>query len=447
MSGTRTPDLDQPRRRATDTGSADNALDVAAIIESGSRRRPHAQLGLTWVALAAAVPCVSLLPLLYAGLIYGGMIGLPIEMTLHVYMNALCNFVVFMFAWSLVSRARSRVPWLLVMTLVVHGALVFVILLGRLYYSRPMLFTAVLVSILGGVGMIWVRDRLHKPRIAVIAFEGSEEALGWVAGPYDRVTDRRADLRDYDIVLVDFDDERHRDWMSAVSSAMLAGQDVRHLAEYVEDRRGRVSIDHFQLDHVTRPGQTIYRNAKRVLDLVLGLAIAPIAAPLVLLGMIAIALTMGAPIFFTQKRVGYAGKVFTIYKLRTMKRQGEGDATAVGDLRVTWVGKLLRRFRIDELPQLWNVLKGDMSLIGPRPEQPDLARSYVRQMPAFAFRHLVRPGITGWAQVRAGYAANLSETREKLSFDLYYLKNASVTLDLEIAARTAFTLLSGRGVR
>jgi lipopolysaccharide/colanic/teichoic acid biosynthesis glycosyltransferase len=157
---------------------------------------------------------------------------------------------------------------------------------------------------------------------------------------------------------------------------------------------------------------------------------------------------MGTPVLFTQKRVGYAGKVFTIYKLRTMTRAPrEADATAVGDMRVTGFGRFLRRFRIDELPQLWNVLKGEMSLIGPRPEQPELARAYVSQMPAFAFRHLVRPGITGWAQIRAGYAANLAETREKLSFDLYYLKNASVTLDLEIAARTAFTLLSGRGVR
>lgn len=439
-----------PRRASAPVhgAAADGGLDMTALLEQGARRNARAHRGTGLVVAGVALVCAIVLPALYAALFYGTFRDLPVDMTVHVFLNALCNFLVLMFAWNLVTRARSRAPWLMVMTMITHGGLVFLVVLGRLYYSRPMLFTAALLSFLGGIAVMWARDRLRHPRIAVIAFEGSQEALGWVAGPYDRIADPRADLRDYDIVLVDFDDERHRDWMSAVSSAMLAGQDVRHLAEYVEDRRGRVSIDHFQVDHVMRPGQALYREAKRALDILLVVAILPIAGPVVALGALGVALTMGTPVLFTQKRVGYAGKVFTIYKLRTMTRAPrEADATAVGDMRVTGVGRFLRRFRIDELPQLWNVLKGEMSLIGPRPEQPELARAYVSQMPAFAFRHLVRPGITGWAQIRAGYAANLAETREKLSFDLYYLKNASVTLDLEIAARTAFTLLSGRGVR
>ena len=124
-----------------------------------------------------------------------------------------------------------------------------------------------------------------------------------------------------------------------------------------------------------------------------------------------------------------------------------GIATSHGDARITKFGAFLRRFRVDELPQLWNVLIGDMSLIGPRPEQPGLTRDYIGQMPAFAYRHLVRPGITGWAQVRAGYAANLEETRIKLSYDLFYVKNFSLALDLHVIIRTFWTIASGSGVR
>ena len=230
---------------------------------------------------------------------------------------------------------------------------------------------------------------------------------------------------------------------------MLAGQDVRHLAEYVEGRRGRVSIDHFHIDHVNSPGQALYRAVKRAIDLAVVLATLPVVLPTTAFAALGIWLTMGRPIFFHQERVGHAGKGFTIWKLRTMTRHTDRRlaATTHKDSRVTPFGRFLRRFRIDELPQMWNVLKGDMSLIGPRPEQPHLAATYAEQMPAFDCRHLVRPGITGWAQVRAGYAADLGETREKLSYDLYYLKNASLTLDLEIMARTTFTLITGRGVR
>jgi lipopolysaccharide/colanic/teichoic acid biosynthesis glycosyltransferase len=151
--------------------------------------------------------------------------------------------------------------------------------------------------------------------------------------------------------------------------------------------------------------------------------------------------------------VGLGGKPFRIIKLRTMRPAGGGgggdaaSATVRGDSRVTPVGGFLRRFRIDELPQMLNVLRGEMSVIGPRPEQPALAEVYAREAPSFALRHLVRPGITGWAQVRAGYAADVAETKVKLSYDLFYLKSLSFALDMQILWRTAWTLTAGGGVR
>ena len=197
-------------------------------------------------------------------------------------------------------------------------------------------------------------------------------------------------------------------------------------------------------------GRLIWRRGgKRLFDILASLAMAPLALPVIAGAGVAILLTMGPPVVFRQARVGLGGRPFMILKLRTM-RAGEPQsqiATAPGDRRVTPVGRWLRRFHVDELPQLWNVLAGEMSLIGPRPEQPELAEAYAREAPAFAYRQLMRPGITGWAQVRAGYAADLAETRVKLGHDLYYLKNCSLRLDAEICARTVWALLSGSGAR
>ena len=209
------------------------------------------------------------------------------------------------------------------------------------------------------------------------------------------------------------------------------------------------AVEPFGLDH-PRGRLTWRRSGKRLFDILVSLAIAPLALPVVVGSAAAILLTTGRPVFFRQARVGLGGRAFVILKLRTMWTGGIADgqvATTVGDRRVTPVGRWLRRFHIDELPQLWNVLVGEMSLIGPRPEQPALAEAYAREAPAFAYRQLIRPGITGWAQVRAGYAADLAETRVKLDHDLYYLRNCSFLLDVEICARTVWSLLDGAGVR
>jgi len=168
------------------------------------------------------------------------------------------------------------------------------------------------------------------------------------------------------------------------------------------------------------------------------------------LASIAILLTMGWPFIFTQERVSRRGTTFKIYKLRTMSSPPINvpqNATIVGDQRITGVGAFLRRYRIDELPQLWNVFRGDMSVIGPRPEQPKLVEQYEREVPFFGLRHMVRPGISGWAQVRNGYAGNAEESASKLAYDLYYIKNMSLDIDLRIIGRTMRTVLFGVGAR
>jgi lipopolysaccharide/colanic/teichoic acid biosynthesis glycosyltransferase len=152
-----------------------------------------------------------------------------------------------------------------------------------------------------------------------------------------------------------------------------------------------------------------------------------------------------------QDRVGLGGKSFKMLKLRTMRPAAVGAAAAATDaansVRITPVGRFLRKYRIDELPQLFNVLVGNMSVVGPRPEWKVLSDAYREKFPVYSYRTLVRPGITGWAQVRSGYAADLEETRMKVGYDLFYIKNFSFALDVQILVRTIWTLVSAFGAR
>jgi len=258
------------------------------------------------------------------------------------------------------------------------------------------------------------------------------------------------DLREFDIVLISLTEPVSADWAKSLSKAMLAGCSVRHIGEYFEESNGSVSLEHFEIDHLPPNGIASYKALKRALDITLVVFIAPVAVPIFLAGAILILVSMGRPIFFVQRRVGLGGQPFTMYKLRSMRPEKRGElvkAAVVGDDRVTKLGRILRRLRIDELPQLWNVVKGDMSLIGPRPEAVSLHEQYVSELPNYSYRYLVRPGISGWAQVSTTPSANADEARRKLTFDLFYVKKLSLYLDLQIVIRTFWTIASGGGAR
>ncbi len=187
------------------------------------------------------------------------------------------------------------------------------------------------------------------------------------------------------------------------------------------------------------------------MDLLLVVLSLPVTAPLAVLTGLAIRLESAGSVLFWQERIGRGGKTFQMVKFRSMYAGNEGETGDVfadaEDDRVTRVGRLLRTLRIDELPQFWNVVKGEMSLIGPRPEQVGLAEHFSDDMALYEYRHLVRPGISGWAQVLQGYAADEDATRRKLEHDLYYVKHQSVTLDLLIVYLTLKTILTGFGAR
>ena len=221
------------------------------------------------------------------------------------------------------------------------------------------------------------------------------------------------------------------------------GLDVRmvHLNDLCEQLFGRVPLARmnaaFFEDLMHPDTRRASQVAKRVMDVAIGGAVAVIAAPLVALAAVAIKLTGTGPVFFRQRRVGEGGREFEIVKLRTMSAESEGAQwSSDDDERVTRVGRILRRSHIDELPQLWNVMRGEMSLVGPRPERPEMVAELELEVPFYDRRELIQPGITGWAQVRCGYAGSDEDPAWTLCYDLSYLKHRSTGLDLAIMLET-----------
>ena len=219
---------------------------------------------------------------------------------------------------------------------------------------------------------------------------------------------------------------------------------------------GRVALDHTEdsfLDDSS--GRVMYAIVKRLLDVVSALALLVVAGVPMLVVAAAVRATGDESVLFRQERVGRGGRVFHMIKFRTMHGNADHDHSAEGarsavtdaDLRITSVGRLLRKYRLDELPQLLNVLGGTMSLIGPRPEWIATATEFFDRIPHYPYRHLVRPGITGWAQVNQGHVTALPDAMTKLELDLYYVKHMSFALDLVIGVRTLRTVVTGHGAR
>jgi exopolysaccharide biosynthesis polyprenyl glycosylphosphotransferase len=229
--------------------------------------------------------------------------------------------------------------------------------------------------------------------------------------------------------------------------------DVVGLAEFHEQAFGRVPVRHLNAAwfmsvlHLYR--RPYGRAAKRAFDICVAAIGLALTAPFLPLIALLVRRTPG-PAIFRQERLGEGGRTFTIFKFRTMRadaEEGRPTWAEERDPRATRLGRFLRRSRIDELPQLWNVLKGDMSIVGPRPERPEFLAELQETVPFWTRRHLVKPGITGWAQVKRGYTADVEGTAEKLSYDLWYLRHRSLVIDLAICARTFTTLASGTGSR
>ena len=263
-------------------------------------------------------------------------------------------------------------------------------------------------------------------------------------------------LQKVDRVVVSLADARGKLPMERLLQMKLdGGVTFDHLPTVYEEFTGKIAIENL------RPSWLIFSEGfrktrvllttKRALDIscaVLGLAL---AAPLLLITAALVKLTSAGPALYHQRRVGLHGREFTVHKFRSMRQDAEAGTGAVwataGDARVTPVGKFIRRTRLDEIPQLWNVLVGDMSMVGPRPERPEFVCRLTEQIPFYGLRHSVRPGVTGWAQVRYTYGASIEDAMEKLQFDLFYIKHMTIAFDLFVLISTIKTVILRRGAQ
>lgn len=294
--------------------------------------------------------------------------------------------------------------------------------------------------------------------------------VGIIAAPGDTICEDRIDLMstdrtlfdvakefDADEIVVAMDNRRGNLPIRELLDCKTGGVNVIDVLEFLERETGKIHID------LLNPGWLIFssgfqitrlrRVVKRVLDITFGFLGLLVTWPLMLLAVLAIKIEDGlsAPVIYRQRRVGYHGEVFDVLKFRSMRIDAEADGRAVwadrNDARVTKVGTFMRKARLDELPQLWNVFVGQMSVVGPRPERPEFVEGLAADISYYSERHTVKPGLTGWAQLKYSYGSSKEDAEEKLRYDLYYVKNHSLLLDLVIMLQTVEVVLWGKGAR
>jgi sugar transferase (PEP-CTERM system associated) len=256
-----------------------------------------------------------------------------------------------------------------------------------------------------------------------------------------------------DEIVVAMDDRRQGFPVAELLECKFKGVAVTDVLGFLERETGKMAID------LVNPSWLIFSEGfdaalktrlwARLFDIIVAGAMLVVTLPLIVAAALAVLIEDGAPVLYRQKRVGARGRAFAVLKFRSMIKNAEADGrarwAAEGDSRITRVGAVLRKFRIDELPQLFNVLRGDMSLVGPRPERPEFVQRLARSIPYYHERHAVKPGITGWAQLCYPYGSSDEDAMEKLQYDLYYIKHKSLIFDLIVMLQTAEVVLWGKG--
>jgi len=297
----------------------------------------------------------------------------------------------------------------------------------------------------------------------IIGFlDDAPDKTGKRIGPYGIISGSSvlrdlAERDEIDAVLVAITHEKRPELLKALLDIKVKGLDIFDVPTFYEQTRGLLPVAYM------RDGWIVYApfhgmknsiyavHVKRLMDMALSFLGLVVCLPLGVAVAIMIKMDSKGPVFFRQKRVGLNGNVFEIVKFRSMVEEAESEGEAVwagqNDPRATGVGKIIRRARIDELPQMWNVLTGAMSFIGPRPERPEFVTELQKDIPFYALRHAVKPGITGWAQVNYRYGASKEDAAEKLQYDLFYLKNLSFFLDLQVMLKTLRVILFAEGSR
>ncbi|TPJ55179.1 polyprenyl glycosylphosphotransferase [Mesorhizobium sp. B2-6-4] len=335
-----------------------------------------------------------------------------------------------------------------------YGLVFLTIFFFRFEYSRFQAAASFTQSTLWYFGLSIITRHLEPYRLVVIP-GGNVERLRTLPGVHwFWITSPGTVIERANGVVVDLRADLDAEWERYIADRALSGTPVYHVKQVSESLTGRVEIEHLSENTLgsLNPNQA-YLKIKQAIDWISALVMVVALSPFVVLIALLIRLDSEGPVLFRQPRIGYRGRIYTVYKFRSMRQQaGIGSdkdkaITKRDDDRITRIGRFLRKFRIDELPQAINILRGEMSWIGPRPEAVVLSHWYEAELPFYRYRHIVRPGVSGWAQVNQGHVAAVDDVMEKLHYDFYYIKNFSPWLDVLITLRTIKTMITGHGAR
>ncbi|MBS9719646.1 exopolysaccharide biosynthesis polyprenyl glycosylphosphotransferase [Tianweitania sp. BSSL-BM11] len=335
-----------------------------------------------------------------------------------------------------------------------YGSIFLIIFFWRLDYSRFQAAGSFVMSTLWYFGMSIVNRRIAPRELAIVPGGAVDVLISITDIVWRRVSVPTVLPTGVSGIVVDLRADLSDEWERFIADAALAGIPVYHLKQVLESLTGRTDIEHLSENTLgSLNPNMLYLKIKQAMDWGCALIALILLSPLFLVIGLAIRLDSPGPAFFRQQRMGYRGKPFNMLKFRTMRaeqpssRNRETAITRDNDVRITRLGRFLRRSRLDELPQAVNILRGEMSWIGPRPEAMALSELYEERLPFYRYRHIVRPGITGWAQVNQGHVSSVDEVLSKLHYDFYYIKNFSPWLDLVIVLRTIKTMLTGFGAK
>ena len=321
----------------------------------------------------------------------------------------------------------------------------------RLEYARQALVASFFVANVWVLIGYFVRRKYRVLKLAVVPIGKRLSSSNSVRVNVTLLQTPSLDERRYDAIVADLHAvDLEPEWEKFLARCALARIPVFHVKQIEESLTGKVQIEHLSENEIGSllPSQ-VYSRVKYLIDVLSVFILLPFLLPIMFISAILIKVDSKGPALFVQERIGYRGKVFKVIKFRSMycNIKGKGFTEGDNDPRITRIGKVIRKFRIDELPQIFNVIKGDMSFIGPRPESKQLSDWYEKDVPFFAYRHIVKPGISGWAQVNQGYAAEVDGMTEKLQYDFYYIKHFSLWLDILIFFKTIRTVFTGFGAR
>jgi lipopolysaccharide/colanic/teichoic acid biosynthesis glycosyltransferase len=403
---------------------------------------------------AGALLLGALLPFAVRGTVLPGLFGEPSSANALIG-NSIAIAIAFWMRLSIETYPGIRSAYVILPTaLTGHGIIVVAFLLTRLPYDRLALGGGFMFHVLWLYALYFFTQRTIQQRVAIVPF-GEVTRLHEI-GSMEWLTLARPRLEDTagcHAIVADFAADLPDEWEAFLADAALAGRIVYQVKQLSESLTGRVELDHLSENSFGSllPARG-YFHLKALVDFLIAVALLPLALPLMALAALAIRTEEPGPILFQQSRIGHSGRRMTVYKFRTMRPVSAGDErraamTGRDDDRITRVGAFLRRTRIDELPQIFNILKWQMSWIGPRPEAEVLSIWYTSELPFYRYRHVVKPGISGWAQVNQGHVAEVEDVHHKLQYDFYYIKYFSPWLDLLIVFRTIKTVLTGFGSR